>query len=542
MALTTSDSYGDTDNSDSTGNGSISTNGNSNSRNNIRLVTLHKSNVMFNGTLGFSIRGGREHTTGVFVSNVEPKSEAERSGLLIGDQIIRINGFPIEDATHSEVLQLIHSQNIISLKVRSVGMIPTKERDKSVTWKFVDTNKSNLNQNERFPVVPITLEVPPHGKLGCGICKGPQWKPGIFVQFTKDACVAKDAGLKCGDQILACNGVKFSPDVTFEHAVSVMKSSCLLELLVHRGVGLDLFPGGSSGYNSSTSSLNGDNQDEPTLVQFKRLSVVKEESVGNGRSNSLEDVTQARAEPRTLHNGGGGASLSSAISEEIKRRSERLNSGKEFVKVETTKNNIEEDSSYHLKLQTLMKEVKEAHNKMFPGSQEEKDKCSDSPPSCPTPDYDTMSVTSHTNNNKVDMASFKSFSAAPAPAKPPPVYFPPPSGFQDEKNKPEATAVKPAPPPVVTLREYPKPNEPKVPSKFKFLSNNKPACVRFGDELSQTVSQVLVDSPPGPKKNTNVVTISIQHPSTQNPFYLHAAKKGPAPQPPPTKNKVTFNF
>lgn len=46
----------------------------------------------------------------------------------------------------------------------------------------------------------------------------------------------------------------------------------------------------------------------------------------------------------------------------------------------------------------------------------------------------------------------------------------------------------------------------------------------------------------GSKKNTNVVTISIQHPGAQNPFYLHSAKKGPAPAPPPTKNKVTFNF
>lgn len=490
MALTTSDSFGDTDNSDSTGNGSISTNGNG--RNNIRLVTLHKSNVMFNGTLGFSIRGGREHTTGVFVSNVEPNSEAERSGLCIGDQIIRINGFPIEDATHSEVLQLIHSQNTISLKVRSVGMIPTKERDKSVTWKFVETTKSNSNQNDQFPVLQITLEVPSHGKLGCGICKGPNWKPGIFVQFTKDACIAKDAGLKRGDQILACNGVKFTPDVSFEHAVSVMKSSSLLELLIHRGVGLDLFPGGSSGYNSSTSSLNGDHQDEPTLMQFKRLSVVKEESVGNGRSNSLEDVNQMRSESRAHHNTGPTVSLSSAISEEIKRRSERSNSGKDLVKTEAAKNKPEEDSSYHLKLQTLMKEVKEAHNKMFPGTHED----TDSPPSCPTPDYDTMSVTSH-SNNKVDMASFKSFSTAPVPVKPPPVYFPPPNGFQDEKQKSEPVAVKPPAPPIVTLQEYPKPNEPKVPSKFKFLSNNKPSCVRFGDELSQTVSQVLVDPQPG---------------------------------------------
>nr|CAD7443704.1 unnamed protein product [Timema bartmani] len=45
----------------------------------------------------------------------------------VGDQIIRVNGFPLEDAIHKEVLQLIQNQNQLSLKVRTVGMIPVKE-------------------------------------------------------------------------------------------------------------------------------------------------------------------------------------------------------------------------------------------------------------------------------------------------------------------------------------------------------------------------------------------------------------------------------
>lgn len=51
------------------------------------------------------------------------------------------------------------------------------------------------------------------------ICKGPDWKPGIFVQFTKDVGVARDAGLRPGDQVLSCNDVDFS-DILFSDVLN----------------------------------------------------------------------------------------------------------------------------------------------------------------------------------------------------------------------------------------------------------------------------------------------------------------------------------
>lgn len=62
--------------------------------------------------------------------------------------------------------------------------------------------------------VRIILNVEPRTKLGLGICKGPEWKPGIFVQFTKEVGIARDAGLRPGDQLLSCNDIDFS-DVLF---------------------------------------------------------------------------------------------------------------------------------------------------------------------------------------------------------------------------------------------------------------------------------------------------------------------------------------
>ncbi len=39
--------------------------------------------------------------------------------LQVGDQIIRVNGFTVDDAVHKEILQLISNHTHLTLKVRS---------------------------------------------------------------------------------------------------------------------------------------------------------------------------------------------------------------------------------------------------------------------------------------------------------------------------------------------------------------------------------------------------------------------------------------
>lgn len=43
----------------------------------------------------------------------------------------------------------------------------------------------------------------------CRICKGPDWRPGIFIQYTKPNSLARRCGLQPGDQILQCNRISF---------------------------------------------------------------------------------------------------------------------------------------------------------------------------------------------------------------------------------------------------------------------------------------------------------------------------------------------
>ena len=165
------------------------------------------------------------------------------------------------------------------VKAPSISSTPSE-----CSYQSSERADRNHSRNQSDRVINVVLNVAPRTKLGLGICKGPEWKPGIFVQFTKEKSVAREAGLRPGDQILTVNSIDFS-DVLFSEAVAVMKSSNKLDMTVHTGAGCDLFPGESSGYNSSASSVTGDQSPCWADVKSKRLTAVREESSSNANWN-----------------------------------------------------------------------------------------------------------------------------------------------------------------------------------------------------------------------------------------------------------------
>ncbi|KAL0268842.1 UNVERIFIED_CONTAM: hypothetical protein PYX00_010651 [Menopon gallinae] len=199
--------------------------------------------------------------------------------LQVGDQIIRINGLSVEDATHQEVLQLAQTHHQLTLTVKSVGLIPVKDKSEDpLTWKVVENGGCVEDQpltTVGSDIDRIRIEIPENCQLGCGICKGPDWRPGIFIQYTKPNSLARKCGLQPGDQILQCNRISFL-QIDFSYAVSVLKNTRVLDLVLKKGSGIDLFPGESSGYSSS-SSIADEAVNQPTS-KTKRLSIVAEES------------------------------------------------------------------------------------------------------------------------------------------------------------------------------------------------------------------------------------------------------------------------
>ena len=70
--------------------------------------------------------------------------------------------------------------------------------------------------------------------LGCSICRGPDTRPGIFVQSTRPGGLAAESGIEPGDQVLDCNGVCLQR-ADFAEAVYLLKNQRRLDLLIRKG-------------------------------------------------------------------------------------------------------------------------------------------------------------------------------------------------------------------------------------------------------------------------------------------------------------------
>ncbi|XP_062269006.1 whirlin isoform X1 [Platichthys flesus] len=219
----------------------------------IRQVSMkrHKSNE----GLGFSIRGGSEHGVGIYVSLVEPGSLAEKEGLRIGDQIMRVNDKVFEKVTHAEAVKVLKGSKKLCLSVRSVGRIPggyvTNHvytwvdpqgrgvspppdllEHRSATLKRNDSQRrSNMQLLQEGDEKKVNLVLDDGRSLGLMIRGGAEYALGIYITGVDQASAAECGGLKVGDQILEVNGRSFL-SIPHDEAVRVLKSSRHLMMTV----------------------------------------------------------------------------------------------------------------------------------------------------------------------------------------------------------------------------------------------------------------------------------------------------------------------
>ncbi|NXO70274.1 USH1C protein, partial [Phainopepla nitens] len=193
--------------------------------------------------LGLSVRGGLEFSCGLFISQLVKGGQADNAGLQVGDEIVRINGYSISSCTHEEVINLIRTKKIVSIKVRR------NSPDEPLKWQYVDQFVSESGgsvaglassggRDNKEKKVFISL-IGTKG-MGCSISSGPTQKPGIFISNVKPDSLSAEVGLEVGDQIVEVNGVDFS-NVDHKEAVRVLKSSRTLTISVVAGAGKELF-------------------------------------------------------------------------------------------------------------------------------------------------------------------------------------------------------------------------------------------------------------------------------------------------------------
>uniref|UniRef100_A0A8C3TZY7 USH1 protein network component harmonin n=1 Tax=Catharus ustulatus TaxID=91951 RepID=A0A8C3TZY7_CATUS len=163
--------------------------------------------------LGLSVRGGVEFSCGLFISQLVKGGQADNAGLQVGDEIVRINGYSISSCTHEEVINLIRTKKIVSIKVRR------DSPDEPLKWQYVDQFVSESGgsvaglassggRDNKEKKVFISL-IGTKG-MGCSISSGPTQKPGIFISNVKPGSLSAEVGLEVGDQIVEVNGVDFS--------------------------------------------------------------------------------------------------------------------------------------------------------------------------------------------------------------------------------------------------------------------------------------------------------------------------------------------
>lgn len=213
----------------------------------VRLDRTHRDG------LGLSVRGGLEFGCGLYISQIVKDGQAANVGLQVGDEIVRINGYSISSCIHEEVISLIKTKKVVSLKVRHVGMIPVKSSsDEPLKWQFVDqfVSESGEKRNsvaglaslggKEIKEKKVFLSLVGTRGMGISISSGPTQKPGIYISNVKAGSLSAEVGLEIGDQIVEVNGVDFT-SVDHKEAVRVLKSSRSLTITVLTGAGSDLF-------------------------------------------------------------------------------------------------------------------------------------------------------------------------------------------------------------------------------------------------------------------------------------------------------------
>nr|XP_058927302.1 whirlin isoform X4 [Kogia breviceps] len=186
----------------------------------VRLVSLRRAKA--HEGLGFSIRGGSEHGVGIYVSLVEPGSLAEKEGLRVGDQILRVNDKSLARVTHAEAVKTLKGSKKLMLSVYSAGRIPggyvtnhiytwvdPQGRSISPPSGLPQPHGSALRQHEgdRRSMLhllqggdekKVNLVLGDGRSLGLTIRGGAEYGLGIYITGVDPGSEAESSGLKLG--------------------------------------------------------------------------------------------------------------------------------------------------------------------------------------------------------------------------------------------------------------------------------------------------------------------------------------------------------
>ncbi|XP_006816590.1 uncharacterized protein LOC102803337 [Saccoglossus kowalevskii] len=208
----------------------------------VRKVKLEHKN---GHSLGFCIRGGVDLRTGIFISQVDSGSQAQKKGLKTGERILKVNDTAFKNITHAEAVVALKSAQKLTLYVAPLGQMPganhhilSSHLGSGDGDALSPSNKSNKKKN-------IILVADDDGWLGCSIRGGTDYNMDVTVANVDPMSPAHRAGLKRGQQILGVNDVDVRT-LTHLQIVNLVTASNVVKFIV--------LPPSRSGRSSSIST------------------------------------------------------------------------------------------------------------------------------------------------------------------------------------------------------------------------------------------------------------------------------------------------
>ncbi|XP_077978279.1 uncharacterized protein LOC144433785 [Glandiceps talaboti] len=191
----------------------------------VRKVKLeHKNGI----SLGFCIRGGVDLRTGIFISQIDPGSQAEKKGLKVGERILKVNDTAFKNVTHAEAVVALKSSQKLTLFVAQLGQMPGV----TTPTRLEDGQVRSPSNRERN----IILVADEDGWLGCSIRGGSDYNMEVTVASIDPLSPAQRAGLKRGQKIVKVNDVDIQ-GLTHLQIVHLVTASNVVKFLVQLPVG-----------------------------------------------------------------------------------------------------------------------------------------------------------------------------------------------------------------------------------------------------------------------------------------------------------------
>ncbi|ELT97721.1 hypothetical protein CAPTEDRAFT_219656 [Capitella teleta] len=207
----------------------------------VKTVTVFRDQ---DESFGFSIRGGSEHGLGIFVSEVEENSAAERAGLDVGDLVMEANTISFQNISSSSAVNVLTGSSILKLVVQKLSKLPNFQAVKEKTSWF-DVKERRVyggvyveHGGLHRPITPggsqadgkvrrVSLPYKENRKgespsYGFNVRGGGEYGLGLFISKVMSGSIAEMCALKVGDQILKINGVGLE-GASHGQAVELMK-------------------------------------------------------------------------------------------------------------------------------------------------------------------------------------------------------------------------------------------------------------------------------------------------------------------------------